>query len=82
MDCSTPDFPVHHQLSEFAQIHVLRLKSIGYLSRLDNVTKESEDGFSIGKLDFIDGKLTEEIYSCKYDVDLSLPSTPSRVSVP
>ena len=22
MDCSTPDLPVHHQLPEFAQIHV------------------------------------------------------------
>ena len=22
MDCSTPGFPVHHQLPEFAQIHV------------------------------------------------------------
>ena len=22
MDCSTPGFPVHHQLSEFAQIHI------------------------------------------------------------
>ena len=22
MDCSTPDFPVHHQLPEFTQIHV------------------------------------------------------------
>ena len=24
MDCSTPDFPVHHQLPEFAQTHVHR----------------------------------------------------------
>ena len=25
MDCSTPDFPVHHQLPEFAQPHVHRI---------------------------------------------------------
>ena len=25
MDCSTPDFPVHHQLSELAQTHVCRV---------------------------------------------------------
>ena len=25
MDCSTPDFPVHHQLPELAQIHVHRV---------------------------------------------------------
>ena len=25
MDCSTPGFPVHHQLSELAQIHVHRV---------------------------------------------------------
>ena len=25
LDCSTPDFPVHHQLSELAQIHVHRV---------------------------------------------------------
>ena len=25
MDCSTPDFPVHHQLLEFAQTHVRRV---------------------------------------------------------
>ena len=25
MDCSTPGFPVHHQLPEFAQIHVYRV---------------------------------------------------------
>ena len=25
MDCSTPGFPVHHQLLELAQIHVLRV---------------------------------------------------------
>ena len=25
MDCSTPDFPVHHQLPEFTQTHVHRV---------------------------------------------------------
>ena len=25
MDCNTPGFPVHHQLLELAQMHVLRL---------------------------------------------------------
>ena len=25
MDCSTPGFPVHHQLSELAQTHVCRI---------------------------------------------------------
>ena len=25
MDCSTPGFPVHHQLPEFAQTHVHRI---------------------------------------------------------
>ena len=25
MDCSTPGFPVHHQLPELAQIHVYRV---------------------------------------------------------
>ena len=25
MDCSTPDFPVHHQLPEFVQTHVLQV---------------------------------------------------------
>ena len=25
VDCSTPDFPVHHQLPEFAQAHVHRV---------------------------------------------------------
>ena len=75
VDTTTIGLALASYLSEIkdykvAYIDVSSRKSIGYLSRLDNVTKESEDGFSIGKLDFIDGKLTEEIYSCKYDVDL------------
>ena len=28
MDCRTPGFPVHHQLPELAQIHVLRVSNV------------------------------------------------------
>ena len=33
MDCSTPGFPVHHQLPELAQIHVHRVSDAIYPSR-------------------------------------------------
>ena len=31
MDCSTPDFPVHHQLSEFTQTHVYPVSDASHL---------------------------------------------------